>query len=296
MMNKQGLFWGFISYTMWGFFPIYWKLFAGRSATEVLAHRMVWSFLFYILIALFFAQNIKTLFQQSKRDWLLSTLASILLTINWGVYIYAVNTGHILEGSLAYFINPILNVAVGVLFFKESFPPILKFAVGAAAIGVVSRIWLTPQFPWLSLLLASTFCMYGITKKLLKIPVMTSSVLESSVGILPALIGVIYFSQQADVVAPTPTLWMLFIAGGVVTGLPLFLFSFAAQRVPYSVMGVLQFIAPSLQFLVGVLMYNEAFGRNDLIAFGFIWAGMGFYLAHQLIKFRAQLQQSKTIS
>ena len=293
IMNKQGLFWGFISYVLWGFFPIYWKQFSERAATEVLAHRMLWSFVFYVIIALFFSQNIKTLFQHSKRDWLLSTLSSVLLTINWGVYIYAVNTGHILEGSLAYFINPILNVAVGVIFFKEDFPAILKLAVGAAMVGVLSRIWLAPQFPWLSLILASTFCLYGITKKLLKIPVMNSSVLEGSVGIIPAILGVIYFLQQNNVPAPSAHLWVLFIAGGVVTGLPLFLFSFAAQKIPYSVMGVLQFIAPSLQFLVGVLMYNEAFGKNDLIAFGFIWAGMGFYLTHQLVKFKTQLQQSK---
>lgn len=290
MMNKQGLFWGFLSYVLWGFFPIYWKLFAGRPAVEVLAHRMLWSFLFYLLIAFFFAKNIQNLLKQTKRDWLLSSLASMLLTINWGVYIYAVNTGHILEGSLAYFINPILNVAVGVIFFKENFPPILKLAVGAAAIGVVTRIWLAPQFPWLSLLLASTFCMYGITKKLLKIPVITSSVLEGSIGLVPAIIGILYFSQQSDLAPPTQTLWLLLVAGGVVTGLPLFLFSYAAQRVPYSVMGVLQFIAPSLQFLVGVLMYNEAFGINDFIAFGFIWLGMSFYLVHQVIKLKKQFK------
>lgn len=289
-MNKQGLLWGFVSYTLWGFFPLYWKLLSERPALEILAHRMLWAFVFYFLIVLFFAKNLKTIPQQSRRDWLLSTLATILLTINWGIYIYAVNTGHILEGSLAYFINPILNVAVGVIFFKENFPPVLKMAVIAASIGVLSRIYLAPHFPWLSLALALTFCGYGITKKLLKIPVMTSSFLEGIIGLFPALIGIFYFSQKSDLASPTTFTWFLFVAGGVVTGLPLFLFSFAAQKIPYSVMGILQFIAPSLQFLVGVLVYHEAFGFKDLIAFGFIWLAMAFYLSHQLIKFRTSLK------
>lgn len=280
-LNTQGLVWGFASYMMWGFFPAYWKLLSSLSAPEVLAHRMLWSFVFYLLIFLLTSyKQIPSLFQQSRRDWALSALASVLLALNWGIYIYAVNTGHILEGSLAYFINPILNVAIGVVFFKESFPLFLRLAVGFAALGVGAKVLLSPSFPWMSILLALTFCAYGITKKMLKIPARTSSVLEGTVGVLPAIAGILYF-QLANTAPHSPLIWFYLVMGGAVTGLPLFLFSYAAQRIPYSVMGMLQFIAPSLQFIVGVFIFNESFGSKELVTFGLIWVGISFYLFYQ---------------
>jgi chloramphenicol-sensitive protein RarD len=283
-LDPQGLMWGFVSYVMWGFFPVYWKLLSMVPSMEILAHRMVWSFVFYFLMfAATSYKQIPTLFKQTGRDWMLSAIASVLLTINWGIYIYAVNSGHILEGSLAYFINPILNVAVGVIFFKESFPTILKFAVAFAALGVGAKIFFSPVFPWISIALALTFCGYGITKKLLKIPARTSSVLEGTVGVLPAIAAVFYFQTTDAGVALDAKVWTLLVMGGLVTGLPLFLFSFAAQRIPYSIMGMLQFAAPSLQFLVGVFMYNEVFGSKELVTFGLIWIGILFYLSYQIL-------------
>ncbi len=284
-MNK-GLFWGFISYTLWGFFPVYWKLLADRSSLEILAHRMVWSFVFYLCIFLATSySDLHKLLKQSRTDWLYSALAAALLTLNWGLYIYAVNSGHILEGSLAYFINPILNVAIGVLLFREPFPLILKLSVGSAFLGVAYKMLYAPGFPWIALVLAFSFCAYGVTKKILKIPARTSSVLEGAVGVLPALLAVAYF-QTHNAVPASPTTWLLFVLGGVVTGLPLFLFSFAAQRVSYSIMGMLQFIAPSLQFLVAVLIFDETLNIQDLVAFALIWLGIGFYLGHQIISSR----------
>lgn len=283
-LDTQGLIWGFVSYAMWGFFPVYWKLVASVPSLEVLAHRMLWSFVFYVLMFIGTQhKQIATLFQQSRRDWSLSARASLLLAVNWGIYIYAVNSGHILEGSLAYFINPILNVAVGVMFFKESFPLVLKLAVLFAGLGVAAKILYSPVFPWISIVLAVTFCAYGITKKLSRIPARTSSVLEGAVGFLPALVAIFYFESQHEI-PYSPTIWFLLIMGGVVTGLPLFLFSFAAQRVPYSIMGMMQFVAPTLQFLVGVFMYGEAFGKAEMISFGLIWIGTLFYMSYQLFK------------
>ncbi|MBX9766644.1 MAG: EamA family transporter RarD [Bdellovibrionales bacterium] len=289
-LDRKGLFWGFVSYFLWGFFPLYWKMLQGTSALEILAHRMAWAFLFYLAIFLFFSdQKVTTLLQQSRKDWMLSVLAGILLSFNWGIYIYAVNSGHILEGSLAYFINPILNVAVGVFLFKEPFPLVLKLSVGFAALGVATKVGLSPEFPWLSLALAFSFCIYGITKKVLKIPALTSSVLEAMIGFLPALIAIGYF--QTRHAEPTPiTKWLLFAGAGVVTGLPLFLFSYAAQRIPYSIMGILQFIAPSLQFLVAVLIFSEPLTRESMLSFGLIWVGMSFYLAHQFLKRNGTVQ------
>jgi chloramphenicol-sensitive protein RarD len=281
-LDPQGLTWGFVSYVMWGFFPVYWKLLSSVAPLEILAHRMLWSFVFYFLMFIFSSyRQLPSLFRQSKRDWLLSALAAVLLSFNWGIYIYAVNSGHILEGSLAYFINPILNVAAGVFFFKERFPLILKLSVAFAVLGVGAKIFLSPTFPWISLALALTFCGYGMTKKQLKIPARTSSVLEGAVGFLPALVAIWYFQQQHTAPLSAHIIFYL-VMGGVVTGLPLFLFSFAAQRIPYSIMGMLQFVAPSLQFLVGYFMFGEIFGPPELISFGLIWLGILFYLSYQL--------------
>ena len=286
-MSKPGLFWGFISYVMWGFFPLYWKLLKERPALEVLSHRIVWSFVFYLVIVLFFARrDLLAFFKQTRRDWLLSTLSAFFLAINWGVYIYAVNSGHILEGSLAYFICPILNVVIGVLFFKEAFPTVLKVSVAAIAVGVLIRIALAPTFPWLALIIASSFSFYGITKKLLKIPVMTSSLMEGTIGLAPAIAAAYYFSSASTLPPLTGHLWILLIAGGIVTGLPLFLFSFAAQKIPFSIVGMLQYIVPLIQFALAVWIYDEAFGTNDFIAFGFIWLGMALYLGNLLYRLR----------
>ncbi|MBX3020525.1 MAG: EamA family transporter RarD [Bdellovibrionales bacterium] len=284
-MSSRGLIWGFISYALWGFFPLYWKLLSHRPAGEVLAHRMAWSFVFYLGIYLFFSGvPAKAIFSQSRRDWILSTLAGLILAFNWGLYIYAVNTGRILEGSLAYFINPILNVTVGVVFFREGFPLILKLSVACAAVGVALKIAYAHEFPAIALALAISFCAYGLIKKLLKIPPTTSSVLESITLFLPAVAAALYF-QGHSLPASTGT-WLLFAASGVVTGLPLFIFAYAAQRVPYSVMGMLQFIAPTLQFIVGVWVYNEAFNREQILAFGFIWIGVVLYMGYQVHRLR----------
>lgn len=282
------MFWGLISYILWGFFPIYWKLLFYVPALEILSHRMVWSFVFYFLILILFSpRSITSLFKQDRKTWLLSALASALLTVNWGLYIFAVNSGHILEGSLAYFINPILNVVVGVLFFKEAFPFFLKLSVFFAALGVGMRFTSISGMPWVALILAVTFCSYGVTKKILKIPAKTSSVLEGMVGVIPALIAIRYFQTKHAIPFSAHT-WLLLMGGGVVTGLPLFLFSYAAQRVPYSVMGMMQFIAPSLQFLVGVCIFHESVTAISWVSFSLIWTGILFYLFYQFRLFARQ--------
>lgn len=284
-IDRAGLAWGLVSYSMWGFFPIYWKFLLKFNYFEILTHRIVWSFIFYfaLLFPLLKDINLKTLLK--KREILLSLLAASLLTVNWGIYIYAVNSGHILEGSLAYFINPILNVAIGVIFFKELFPWPMRLAVLFASAGILYKISFIEGFPWISLTLAFTFGLYGVAKKLSKLPVRVSSALEGSFFFIPAIFFAIYF-HSTHVGEITWVDWLLLIGSGPVTGLPLFLFSFAAQRIPYSIMGILQFLAPSLQFLVGVFMYNEALTTANLTAFSLIWVAVAFYLAGSVLKLR----------
>lgn len=284
-LDSTGLSWGIVSYFMWGFFPVYWKLLKQFSHFEILTHRVIWSFVFYFLLLLPALKNMSLRQIITKREIALSVLAGALISFNWGLYIYAVNSGHILEGSLAYFINPILNVAIGVIFFKESFPFPMKAAVFFAILGIIYKISFIPGFPWISISLALTFGTYGVTKKLSKLPVRVSSVLESAAGLIPAIIFAFILRSESSIQISTIN-WLLLIGGGAVTGLPLFLFSFAAQRIPYSVLGMIQFIAPSLQFIVGVFMFKEELSQANLISFGLIWVAVSFYLTGSIIKFK----------
>lgn len=295
-LDRIGVAAGVFSYTFWGFFPIYWKLLSHISAFEVLLHRVLWSFVFYVLLLRFTsAIQLQEIFSQSRRDWFLSFVASLLLSLNWGLYIYAVNTGHVLEGSLAYFINPLLNVVVGVLFFKEGFPRPLLIAVLLAGAGVLWRVLATDSLPWIASVLAITFCTYGIVKKLLKIEPRLSSVMESFALLGPALILALWLRQTSSVSLSWQD-WALLAGSGAVTGIPLYLFSLAVQRVPYSFLGMTQFIAPSLQFLVGYYMYNEAVSRGAWVSFALIWAGASVYLVYQfqlLVDQAARLKREK---
>jgi chloramphenicol-sensitive protein RarD len=276
--DKSGLIAAIFSYLMWGIFPIYWRLLSDRAATEILSHRLIWSGLFYALLA-FAVMRVKwrLLLESPRREWWLSMAATLVLTLNWGIYIYAVNTGRIVEGSLAYFINPLLNVVVGVLLFGETLSKPMKVAIGLAAIGVIAKIVLVQEIPWIALTLATSFCIYGILKKKAKIPASMSSVQEGILGGILGLIILSWLNQDSPLPTVSISTLMLFIGSGLVTGLPLYLFSFAAQRVPYSLMGLIQFIAPSLQLIVGVAIYKEPFPLTQQISFGLIWLGVIFY-------------------
>ncbi len=283
-MDRRALQLALVSYFSWGFFPIYWKLLKGFPALEILAHRMLWSFVFYLLIYFFVNKQKKiSVLNESRRNWRLSTLAGALLAVNWGLYIYAVNSGQILQGSLAYFINPLLNVCVGVMFFQEKMSGWLKIALAFASIGVLIQIFFAQSFPWLALALATTFCAYGTVKKVLTTNPIRSSLMEGVFALIPALLTALYFRQVS--LQPLSLLdFCLFMGSGVVTGLPLFFFSAAAQKLPYSLMGMLQFIAPTLQFLVGYLMYGEKLGSTSIASFLLIWIGVGFYLRDRLVR------------
>lgn len=284
-IDKSALKKGFLAYICWGFFPIYWKLLKRFPALEILAQRLIWAAVFYSLVYVFKnASTRQSLSDQKKSLWALSLLSATILAVNWCVYIYAVNAGYIVESSLAYFINPLLNVVVGVLFFAEPFPVILRVAVGFAACGVGIKMYFSPQFPWIALVLATTFCSYGALKKRLKVTPELSSFMEGVSLLLPAIAMAIYFRRGSEL-SVSPYEWMLFVGSGVVTGLPLFLFAGAAQKIPYSLMGMMQFIAPTLQFLVGSVLFHEPMTAVSLLGFGFVWFGVALYFLYNSLAF-----------
>lgn len=276
-------------YTAWGIFPLYWHLLKHLTALETLAHRFIWSFVFYAAImGVMWATSRVTLTRASAKEWGMAAIASLTLGLNWGIFIYAINQGRVLEGSLAYFINPLLSMVVGVIFFKEPFPSLMKFAFGMAMLGVLIKASFGAHFPWIALTLAFSFCAYGVVKKTIQISPTQFSVMESGVGVIPALALAFYAREQSEIALQTSD-WLLLVGAGVVTGLPLFLFAIAAQQLPYSLMGMLQFIGPTLQFMCGIFIFHEALSGAGILAFFCIWVGVGAYLVdklHQLHKSR----------
>ncbi len=292
-LNKHALLPALGCYSLWGFFPVYWKLLSHVDAMETLTHRIIWSFIFYIAImaarvlwSKAFAQPV------TKRDWLLALFTGVLMAVNWGVYIYAMNIDRIIESSLAYFINPLMSVAVGVFIFREPFPKLLKVAFVMALIGVGIQIGYGDHFPWIALILATSFCIYGAIKKIITVNATQFSMMESAVVLLPALIFAVMLRSDSDM--PLEQLdWILLAGGGVITGIPLLLFAMAAQRLPYSVMGMLQFIGPTIQFGLGYWLYEEPINLAGWVSFGFIWGGVGLYLMDRIRVARALRKKSR---
>jgi chloramphenicol-sensitive protein RarD len=289
-MNK-GILAGIGAYTLWGLFPIYWKLLEGVPAGEILAHRMVWSLAFVaILLTLqkdwgWLGGAIRT-----RKTLLVYTLAAILLSFNWFTYIWAVNAGYVVEASLGYFINPLINFLLGVIFLREKLRGGQVAAVVLAGLGVVYLTINYGSLPWISLVLALTFGTYGLIKKTARLESMHGFSLETMVLFLPAL-GYLLLRQSAGEGAflnqGTATTLLLILAGPV-TSIPLLLFGFSARRVPLSMLGFIQYIAPTLQFLLGVFVYQEPFPPARLVGFSIIWAALLVYTLEGVFHSRRQ--------
>lgn len=281
-ITKHGLLPAIGCYAWWGFFPIYWKFLDHVDALETLTHRIIWSFVFYIaimggrmLIGQKFSERV------TKRDWYLAIITGVLMSVNWWVYIYAMNIERIIETSLAYFINPLMSVAVGVLIFREPFPPLLKLAFLLAMIGVGIQIGYGDHFPWIALVLATSFCTYGAIKKIITVNATQFSMMESAVVLLPAIVLAFTLRMESEMLLSTADWWFL-AGGGIATGVPLLLFAMAAQRLPYSVMGMLQFIGPTIQFILGYYLYKEPVSTVGWISYCFIWGGVSVYLIDRI--------------
>jgi chloramphenicol-sensitive protein RarD len=278
-MNK-GVLAGIGAYTLWGLFPIYWRLLEQVPATEILAHRIVWSLAFIALI-LVLQKDLQWLKPviHNRRTMVIYTLAAILLSINWFTYIWAVNAGYVVEASLGYFINPLVNFLLGVIFFKEKLRGGQVAAVVLAVLGVVYLTVSYGSLPWISLVLAFSFGSYGLIKKTASLESMHGFSLETAVLFLPALGFLLYrgasgvgaFMQQG-----TATTLLLILAGPV-TSIPLVMFGYAARSIPLSMLGFIQYITPTLQFMLGVFVYNEPFPIARLVGFSMIWLALLLY-------------------
>lgn len=286
-MNK-GYIYAFVAYFMWGFFPVYWKLIKNVPSVEISLHRIIWSFVFYTLVLGFYYKKWKFFIPKTKEQFKFLSLASVLLLTNWFLYIFAVNSNQIVESSLGYFINPFVNFLFGILIFKEQISKTNIFIILFAALGVIIIGWDLGRWPWIAIVLAVTFSLYGVLKKKSESTGLQSSQFEAMI-FTPLALGYLMFSPNTNSWLSTDLSTqtaLLLVGGGVITGLPLIFFAEATQKVPYYVMGFFQFIAPTLQFLSGVMIFHEPISYKKLIGFVIIWLAMVSFAFHGFLKRR----------
>lgn len=277
MKKNTGTLHAVAAYLLWGFLPVYWKAFHQTPASQILGNRIVWSFV--LLAAIITWRKEWGILRQAaanRRTLVIFFAASCLLAVNWLVYIWGVNAGYIIETSLGYFINPLVSVLLGVIFLRERLRPLQWLPVGLATSGVLYLTLSYGALPWIALALAVTFGIYGLLKKTAAINSLHGLTLETGVLALPALLFLLYSETQGQGVLGHSTLAnnLLLIFTGPVTALPLLLFGAAAQTIPLTTIGILQYIAPTCQFLLGVFVYQEPFSNDRLIGFGIIWTAL----------------------
>lgn len=275
--ERTGLLNGFAAYGMWGLVPLFWPLLKPAGAVEILAHRMVWS-LGFVAVALLVVRRwawAGELLRQPRRLGLIAVAAGVI-TVNWGVYIWAVNSGHVVEASLGYFINPLVTIAMGVLILKERLRPVqwLAVGVGFAAVAVLTVGYGRP--PWISLCLALSFATYGLVKKKVNLGGIESLAAETAFQFLPALGYLLWLTAHGESTLTTGGTGhaALLASTGVVTALPLVCFGAAAIRVPLSTLGLLQYMTPVFQFLLGILYFHEAMPPERWAGFGLVWLAL----------------------
>lgn len=274
---RQGVLLAIGAYTMWGIAPIYFKSISSVSALEILSHRVVWSF-FLLAALLHFGRNWRAISavitNKSKMLYLVST--AILVGVNWLIFIWAVNANHMLDASLGYYINPLFNVLLGMIFLGERLRKLQWFAVALAACGVLVQLVMFGSVPIVAIALAMSFGVYGLLRKKVSVDAQTGLFIETLVMLPAAAIYLLFIASTptSNLLDNPASLNILLVAAGVVTTLPLLCFTGAATRLKLSTLGFFQYIGPSLMFLLAVLIYGEAFTSDKAITFAFIWGAL----------------------
>lgn len=288
-MKNKGILYAVGAYLAWGFLPIYWKQLELVPALQILSHRIVWSF--FLLAALISIRKSWKPIRAAalnRRSLVIFIIAALLLSVNWLTYIWGVNSDYIVETSLGYFINPLVNVLFGVLFLRERLRSAQWFAISLAAGGVLYLTIALGRLPWIALVLAFTFGLYALVKKTSSLASLQGLTLETAIMFIPAA-AFLLLAESAGSGAFTnqglPT-DILLIFTGLVTAVPLLLFGSAAQRIHLSTLGILQYLAPTIQFILGVAVYHEPFTSTTLIGFILIWLALLVYSMEGYLHYR----------
>lgn len=277
--NTQGIAYGVSAYMMWGCFPLFFVLFQGVPAYEVLIHRIIWSCVFLALVITLMRRwgpVRDALLQPGRLGRVLG--CAVLIALNWGVYIYSVETHHVLQASLGYFLTPLINVALGMLILRERMARLQGVAVGLAAAGIMVQVVLLGSMPWIALILALSFGTYGLLRKQILLDGLSGLFVETLLLLPLALLALAALAQLelSHFTQDTRTL-LLLIASGVVTAIPLLAFAGAARRLRLSTVGFLMYINPSMQFLIAVFVFKEPISAVQLASFALIWAALALY-------------------
>ena len=286
---KQGITYGLTAYFLWGILPIFWKMLGTVPAFEILANRFIWSCVFVWALIVgsgkvkSFLAETYAIFTDTKQT-LAMLAAAITISCNWGMFIWAVNNGRIVETSMGYYINPLVSIIFGVFFLKERLDNWQMAAVACAAVGVGTLVWNLGHVPWISLTLAMSFALYGLIKKCLLVTTLTSIMLETLL-ITPIALAYEYYlslsGASAYQTAGTDILILLACAGAV-TATPLLLFTAGAKLLPLKIVGFLQYVSPTISLLIGVFLYGESFTSVHMVAFGWIWFGLFLFTIAQI--------------
>ncbi|GIV88961.1 MAG: membrane protein [Chloroflexus sp.] len=290
MLHKtslQGVGAAIAAYALWGLLPIYWKALNGATATEILAHRMIWSLLFLLAVLALRRQWdwVKVICQQ-RRLRLTYLASAILLAANWGIYVWAVQINRVVEASLGYFINPLVSIALGVIVLRERLRPAQWLAIALATAGVAWLTYSAGALPWIALALALSFGFYGLLRKQTPLGSFEALTVETLWMFVPAVLWLGWLAGNNGGIHHDTGLWLLLLSTGVVTAAPLLFFGVATQRIPLTTIGILQYLAPTLQLLLGVLVYGEPFSLTQLIGFGAIWVALAVYTIDSLLVLR----------
>ncbi len=290
---KRGIWYAVAAYGLWGLLPVYWKWLHAVPAPQLLSHRIAWSCAM-LLVVIVGQRRWPDFRSQALTGRVVRAYlpAAALIGLNWLTYVWAVNAGFIVETSLGYFINPLLSVLMGVIFLRERLRAGQWLPIGLAAAGVLYLTFVYGSLPWIALTLAVTFALYGLVKKLAPLNSLYGLTLETGLLLVPAL-GVLLAagaSGQGAFLQGGPASDLLLVGAGLVTTVPLLLFASAAQRIPLSLVGVLQYLAPTLQFLLGVLVYHEPFSGAQWIGFGLVWVALLLFGVEGVLAYRARLR------
>jgi chloramphenicol-sensitive protein RarD len=274
--QRRGIVYGLAAYALWGAVPLFWPLVARASALELLAQRVIWSLVICVILLLTVVPRGWWSRIGNRRSLLLLAGAAAVVSANWGTYIWAVNAGHVVETSLGYYINPILSILVGVIFLRERLVPLQWVSVGLAGLAVIVLTVDYGRLPWIALVLATSFATYGVIKKQVNGGAVETLTVESAL-LTPVALGYLIFLQSAGTLTFGHLGWshnLLLVATGLVTVVPLLFFTAATTRLPLSTLGLLQYLAPSLQFLLGVLYFGEDMSLGRWIGFGLVWLAL----------------------
>jgi chloramphenicol-sensitive protein RarD len=290
---RSGILSAALAFLCWGLFPIYFHAIGDVPPMQILAHRVLWS-LAFLLVVLAFRRQWKWLaiVRQPRVFWSFAASA-FLLSANWLVYIWAVKNGHVIEASLGYFINPLVNIMFGYLLLKERMRPAQWGAIAIAALGVAWLTWQSGSVPWIALVLAATFGAYGLLRKTAALGALEGLSFETMVlfPFAAAYVGWLTVSgENAFINAPLDMTRVLLIAAGPITAIPLLLFATGARKIPLSILGLLQYLSPTIQFLLGVWLFHEAFSSDRLVGFLMIWGALALFAGEGLLRSRAANQ------